>query len=154
MIEKTKNILVMSIKKIKVLVGSVLGVVLLLFVVLVVHIATAKPVVYDNATLQISRIDFEEAIDSAKAKEIHRNLKSIPGVKNDRINMEKGVVVYFHDNKITNSKRVYEQLMAKGNYNAKPFIISNELAQKKVCPVMAEDSFSFKFSRGIQRLFN
>ena len=154
MIEKTKNILVMSIKKIKVLVGSVLGVVVLLFVVLVVHIATAKPVVYDNATLQISRIDFEEAIDSAKAKEIHRNLKSIPGVKNDRINMEKGVVVYFHDNKITNSKRVYEQLMAKGNYNAKPFIISNELAQKKVCPVMAEDSFSFKFSRGIQRLFN
>ena len=144
----------MSIKKIKVLVGSVLGVVVLLFVVLVVHIATAKPVVYDNATLQISRIDFEEAIDSAKAKEIHRNLKSIPGVKNDRINMEKGVVVYFHDNKITNSKRVYEQLMAKGNYNAKPFIISNELAQKKVCPVMAEDSFSFKFSRGIQRLFN
>ncbi len=68
--------------------------------------------------------------------------------------MEKGVVVYFHDNKITNSKRVYEQLMAKGNYNAKPFIISNELAQKKVCPVMAEDSFSFKFSRGIKRLFN
>lgn len=144
----------MSIKKIKVLVGSLLGVVVLLFVVLVVHIATAKPVVYDNATLQISRIDFEEAIDSAKAKEIHRNLKSIPGVKNDRINMEKGVVVYFHDNKITNSKRVYEQLMAKGNYKAKPFIISNELAQKKVCPVMAEDSFSFKFSRGIQRLFN
>jgi len=144
----------MSIKKIKILVGSVLGVVVLLFVVLVVHIATAKPVVYDNATLQISRLDFEEAIDSAKAKEIHRNLKSIPGVKNDRINMEKGVVVYFHDNKITNSKRVYEQLMAKGNYNAKPFIISNELAQKKVCPVMAEDSFSFKFSRGIQRLFN
>ena len=89
----------MSIKKIKILVGSVLGVVVLLFVVLVVHIATAKPVVYDNATLQISRIDFEEAIDSAKAKEIHRNLKSIPGVKNDRINMEKGVVVYFHDNK-------------------------------------------------------
>jgi len=141
-------------KKIKIAAVSILGIVGLLFVVLVVHIATAKPVVYDNATLQISRIDFEEAIDSAKAKEIHRNLKSIPGVKNDRINMEKGVVVYFHDNKITNSKRVYEQLMMKGNYKAKPFIISNELAQKKVCPVMAEDSFSYKFSRGVQRIFN
>ena len=140
-------------KKIKIAVVSILGIVGLLFVVLVVHIATAKPVVYDNATLQISRIDFEEAIDSAKAKEIHRNLKSIPGVKNDRINLEKRVVVYFHDNKITNSKRVYEQLMMKGNYKAKPFIISNELAQKKVCPVMAEDSFSYKFSRGVQRIF-
>lgn len=141
-------------KKIKIAAVSILGIVGLLFVVLVVHIATAKPVVYDNATLQISRIDFEEAINSAKAKEIHRNLKSIPGVKNDRINLEKGVVVYFHDNKITNSKRVYEQLMMKGNYKAKPFIISNELAQKKVCPVMAEDSFSYKFSRGVQRIFN
>ena len=141
-------------KKIKIAAVSILGIVGLLFVVLVVHIATAKPVVYDNATLQISRIDFEEAIDSAKAKEIHRNLKSIPGVKNDRINLEKGVVVYFHDNKITNSKRVYEQLMMKGNYKAKPFIISNEIAQKKVCPVMAEDSFSYKFSRGVQRIFN
>ena len=141
-------------KKIKIAAVSILGIVGLLFVVLVVHIATAKPVVYDNATLQISRIDFEEAIDSAKAKEIHRNLKSIPGVKNDRINMEKGVVVYFHDNKITNSKRVYEQLMMKGNYKAKRYVISNELAQKKACPVMNEDSFSYKFSRGVQRIFN
>lgn len=141
-------------KKIKIVAASLLGVIALLFVVLVIHIATAKPVVYDNATLQISRIDFEEAIDSAKAKEIHRNLKSIPGVKNDRINLEKGVVVYFHDNRVINSEEVFNQLIAKGNYKAKRYIISNELAQKTACPVMDEDSFSFKFSRGIQRIFN
>ncbi|MBM6498265.1 MAG: hypothetical protein O9282_14285 [Flavobacterium sp.] len=141
-------------KKIKIAAVSILGIVGLLFVVLVVHIATAKPVVYDNATLQISRIDFEEAIDSAKAKEIHRNLKSIPGVKNDRINLEKGVVVYFHDNKVINSEEVFNQLIAKGNYKAKRYVISNELAQKKACPVMNEDSFSYKFSRGVQRIFN
>ena len=141
-------------KKIKIAAISILGIVGLLFVVLVVHIATAKPVVYDNATLQISRIDFEEAIDSAKAKEIHRNLKSIPGVKNDRINLEKGVVVYFHDNKVINSEEVFNQLIAKGNYKAKRYVISNELAQKKACPVMNEDSFSYKFSRGVQRIFN
>ena len=141
-------------KKIKIVTASLLGVIALLFVVLVIHIATAKPVVYDNATLQISRIDFEEAIDSAKAKEIHRNLKSIPGVKNDRINLEKGVVVYFHDNRVINSEEVFNQLIAKGNYKAKRYVISNELAQKTACPVMDEDSFSFKFSRGIQRIFN
>jgi copper chaperone CopZ len=141
-------------KKIKIAAVSILGIVGLLFVVLVVHIATAKPVVYDNATLQISRIDFEEAIDSAKAKEIHRNLKSIPGVKNDRINLEKGVVVYFHDNKVINSEEVFNQLITKGNYKAKRYVISNELAQKKACPVMNEDSFSYKFSRGVQRIFN
>ena len=141
-------------KKLKIAAVSLLGVVALLFAVLVIHIATAKPVVYDNATLQISRIDFEEAIDSAKAKEIHRNLKSIPGVKNDRINLEKGVVVYFHDNKVINSEEVFNQLIAKGNYKAKRYVISNELAQKKACPVMNEDSFSYKFSRGVQRIFN
>lgn len=141
-------------KKIKIAAVSILGIVGLLFVVLVVHIATAKPVVYDNATLQISRIDFEEAIDSAKAKEIHRNLKSIPGVKNDRINLEKGVVVYFHDNRVINSEEVFNQLIAKGNYKAKRYVISNELAQKTACPVMDEDSFSYKFSRGVQRIFN
>ncbi len=71
---KTKKIL-------KIATSSVLGVFLILSVVLVVHIANAKPVEIDNASLQISRIDFKEPIDALKAKEIHRNLKSIPGVK-------------------------------------------------------------------------
>ena len=141
-------------KKVKIAIGSLLGIVLLLFVVLVIHIATAKPVVYDNATIQISRIDFKEPLDSAKGKEIHRNLKSIPGVKTDRLNLEKGVLVYFHDNRIADSKKIYDELMAKGHYKAERFVISNEMASKKVCPVMNDDSFSYKFSRGIQRIFN
>jgi len=141
-------------KTIKWIAGSVLGTITLLSIVLVVHIATAKPVQIDNATLQISRIDFKEPIDSLKAKEIHRNLKSIPGVKNDRLNKETGVLVYFHDNRINNSESVYNLLMTKGNYKAERFTISNETASKKVCPVMNTNSFSYKFSRGIQRIFN
>lgn len=141
-------------KTLKWIVGSILGTFTLLFIILVVHIATAKPIAYDNATLQISRIDFKEPIDSAKAKEIHRNLKSIPGVKNDRLNTETGVLVYFHDNRIVDSKTVYQQLMTKGSYKAERYVISQELAAKKVCPVMNTNSFSYKFSRGIQRIFN
>lgn len=141
-------------RKVIIATGSLLGIVLLLFVVLVIHIATAKPVVYDNATIQISRIDFKEPLDSAKGKEIHRNLKSILGVKTDRLNLEKGVLVYFHDNRIADSKKIYDELMAKGHYKAERFVISNEMASKKVCPVMNDDSFSYKFSRGIQRIFN
>jgi hypothetical protein len=141
-------------KTVKWIAGSVLGTFTLLFIVLVVHIATAKPVVYDNATIQISRIDFKEPIDSLKAKEIHRNLKTIPGVKNDRINTETGVLVYFHDNRITDSRKVFDQLMAKGNYKAERYVITEEMASKKVCPMMNTNSFSYKFSRGIQRIFN
>jgi len=126
----------------------------LLFLILVVHIATAKPLEVDNASLQISRIDFKEPIDSLKAKEIHRNLKSIPGVKTDRLNKETGVLVYFHDIKVADSKTIYNKLMAMGDYKAERFVLPKELENKKACPVMTEDSFSYKFSRGIQRIFN
>lgn len=141
-------------KKLKIALLSFLGVFLLLFVVLVVHIATAKPLVIDNATLQISRIDFKEPIDSLKAKEIHRNMKSIAGVKNPKFYPEKNVLVYYHDMKIANSEQVFNQLMAKGDYKAERLIIPVDIASKKVCPVMNDDSFSAKFSRGIQRIFN
>ncbi len=141
-------------KKVKIVIGSIVGVFLLLFVVLIIHIATAKPVEYDNATLQISRIDFKEPIDSLMAKQINRDMKSIPGVKNPSVFADKKVVVYFHDMKIANSEQVYNQLMEKGNYKAERYIVPEKLASNKVCPVMNEDSFSFKFSRGIQRIFN
>ena len=141
-------------KKVKIIVGSILGIFVLLFLVLVVHIATAKPLVIDNASLQISRIDFKEPIDSLKSKEIHRNLKKIPGVKTDRLNIETGVLVYFHDIKIANSEEIYNQLVALGDYKAERYILPKGLENKTACPVMTEDSFSYKFSRGIQRIFN
>lgn len=141
-------------RNIKIVAGSILGIFLILFTVLVVHIVTAKPKVYDNATLQISRIDFKEPIDSLKAKEIHHNMKSIAGVKNPKVYIDKNVMVYYHDIKITNSEQVFNQLMAKGNYKAERLIIPVNIASKQVCPVMDEDSFKYKFSRGIKSIFN
>ena len=141
-------------RKIKIALGSIFVIFLILFVVLVVHIATAKPLMIDNASLQISRIDFKEPIDSLKAKEIHRNLKKIPGVKTDRLNIKTGVLVFFYDIKIANSEEIYNQLVALGNYKAERYILPKGLENKTACPVMTEDSFSYKFSRGIQRIFN
>lgn len=141
-------------RKIKIILGSILGVFVVLFVVLVVHIATAKPLIYDNATLQLSRIDFKEPIDSLTAKQINRDMKSIPGVKNPSVFAEKKVVVFYHDIKVANAEQVYNQLMSKGTYKAERFIVPAKIAANKVCPVMNEDSFSFKFSRGIQLIFN
>ena len=139
---------------IKIAAGSIVIVFLILFTVLVVHIVTAKPVQYDNATMQISRIDFKEPIDSLKAKEIHRNMKSIAGVKNPKFFPEKNVLVYYHDSKIVNSEKVFNELMAKGNYKAERLVIPVNIASKQVCPVMDESSFKYKFSRGIKRIFN
>ena len=49
---------------------------------------------------------------------------------------------------------VFNQLMAKGDYKATPFVISKELASRQVYPIINRDDFSYKFSRGIKRIFN
>ena len=140
-------------KKLKIAVLSILGIILLFFAILVFHIATAKPVVFDNATVQISRIDFDKPFDSLSTIDITKKIKSISGVKSEII-VKRNVVVYFHDNKIADSKKVYNQLMAMGNYKAKRFVISASLASKSVCPIMNRNSFNFKFSQAVQRIFN
>lgn len=140
-------------KKLKIALLSVFGIIVLFFAILVIHIATAKPVVYDNATVQVSRIDFDKPFDSLSAIDITKKIKNIQGVKSEII-IKRNVVVYFHDNKIADSKKVYNQLMAMGNYKAKRFLIPSTLASKSVCPVMNKNSFNYKFSQAIQRIFN
>lgn len=138
-------------KKLRIALVSVLGIFLFLFVVLVAHIATAKPV--ENATIQVSRIDFDQPIDAAKASEIKKNILSIPGVKSEVL-VKKNVVVYFHDNRVADAKQVYDQLMNKGDYKARRFVLPENLATKSVCPVMRHDSFYYRFSKFVQNLFN
>ena len=141
-------------RKLKFIAMGLIGTTLLLLIILVVHIATAKPIKYDNATMQISRIDFQEPLDSLKIKEIHRNLKSIPGFISDSYNIKNNVVVFFHDNKIADSKKMVDQLIQKGNYKATRYVLPKGMEAKQVCPVIEEGSFSYHFSKGIQRIFN
>lgn len=138
-------------KTFKRIIFSVLGVTLLLFIILVYHIATAKPV--ENATIQVSRIDFDKPFDSLSAIDIKQKLHDIDGVKSDII-VKRNVVVYFHDNKIADSKKIYDELMTKGNYKAERFILPANLANKEVCPVMKKDGMSYKFTKFIQGIFN
>jgi len=138
-------------KKIRVAIVSFTGTALLLFIILIAHIASARQV--DNATIQISRIDFDKPFDSIGTLEIKSNIQSIPGVKSDVI-VKGNVLVYFHDNKITNSKQVFDQLMTKGHYNAKRFTVPENIANKPVCPVMNHDSYYYRFSKSVQQLFN
>lgn len=132
---------------------SSLSLLLVLFIVLVVHIATAKPVEIDNATIQISRIDFNESLDSLKIKQINKHLESIPGIVSKNYNIENKTMVYFHDNKIIDANGVYEKLIQLGKYNASLYQLPEDLKNKQVCPVIKQGSFSYHFSRGVQRLF-
>jgi hypothetical protein len=138
-------------KKIKIALLSILGFVVLMFAILVYHIANARPL--ESATIQVSRIDFDKPFDSLATVDITQKLHAIEGVKSEII-VKRNVVVYFHDNRVADSKKVYDQLMKKGNYKAQRFILPAALANKEVCPVMNKDGIQYKFSKFVQRIFN
>lgn len=137
-------------KKALIVIGSIGA---LFIIILLYHIITIKPKTYETPNLQISRIDFKNTIDSAQAKQICQDLRSIKGLTSDSIIVKNNVVVYFHNNSMTNSEKVYNELMAKRNYEAERFILPDSLANKKVCP-MNQDSFSYRMSRKINQFFN
>lgn len=138
-------------KKVKIALLSVIGTFLLLFAILVYHIVNARPI--ENANIQVSRIDFDKPFDSLSTIEIKEKLHAIKGVKTEII-VKNNVVVYFHDNTVTNSKEVFNALMKKGSYNANPFVVPASLANAQVCPVMKKDGFKYKFAKFIRSVFN
>lgn len=142
-------------RKLKIALLSIASIFLVLVLVLIIHIANAKPVEIDNATIQISRIDFKAPLDPSQKSLIRKNLLSIEGVKTEHFNLEKGILVYFHDNTIVDAQTVFNKLSAAVPIEATPFEVPKELANKKVCPAVSNtNSFGYKFSRGIQRIFN
>jgi hypothetical protein len=140
-------------KTIKKILWSGLIVFLLFIGILLFHIITAKPAVYESPNLQVSRIDFKKDIDSVEAKQICSDLRSIKGLTSDSIIVKRNVVVYFHNNKITNSEKVYNELMSKRPYDAQRYILPAHLASKEVCPVN-QNSMSYKFSQKVNQFFN
>lgn len=129
------------------------GIGFLFIAILLFHIITAKPAVYDSPNLQVSRIDFKSNIDSVQAKQICADLRSIKGLTSDSIIVKRNVVVYFHNNKITNSEKVFNELMTKRPYEAKRFLVPANLANKEVCPV-DQNSVSYRISKSINQFFN
>jgi hypothetical protein len=88
-----------------------------------------------------------------QAKQICSDLRSIKGLTSDSIIVKRNVVVYFHNNKITNSKKVFDQLIAIGHYDAQRYILPENLAGKEVCPVN-QNSLSYRLSQKLNRFFN
>ena len=106
--ENTTNPKMTTRKKVKIAVLSILGFCFILFAILVYHIANARPL--ENATIQVSRIDFDKPFDSIGSVAIKQKLHAIPGVKSDII-IKRNVVVYFHDNTIADSKKIFDVLV-------------------------------------------
>lgn len=149
---KTKNIIVMN-KTVKKVLVILAGIVVMFVAILIYHIITVKPVEYENANIQVSRIDFDSTIDSLQAKQICADLRTIKGLTSDSIIVKRNVVVYFHNNSMTNSEKVYNELMRKRDYKAKRYVVPAHLANKAVCPI-DQNSFSYKLFKTVNQFFN
>lgn len=141
--KKVKRILVLSV-----------SIFTLLFLVLVVHIAiVTKNIHYDNASLQLGRIDFKEPIDSAKAKDINHKIRSIAGVGNTHFNIKDGILIYSVNLNKNSNESVYKQLMAQVPYKAEKYVVTEAMSTKG-CPVMDKSSFAYQFSNTISNIIN
>ena len=140
-------------KTLKKAIFASVGIFVLLFAILVFHIITVKPAVVENSHIQVSRIDFKNDLDAAQIKQIKNDLRSLKGITSDSIIVKGNLVVYFHNNTITNSEKVFAQLMNRRSYEANRYILPANLANKEVCPI-DRNSFSYKLSKKVNQYFN
>jgi hypothetical protein len=126
---------------------------IVLFTVLVVHIAKAPSLEVDNANIQVSAATFSEEISLEQMQRFQQEIKQLPQVINPRIDKENKVLVFFYNNTQTNSKEILETLFQKTGVQAKLFQLNAEQQKQRVCPAMDPDSFKYRFSVFIQRIF-
>lgn len=132
-----------------------LGISATLFIVLIVHIyMVTKPVKYDNADLQLARIDFRQDLDSAQALDVQHTVMAMPGIVNVFMNRHDRTLVYGYRQGKQTSEQVYQAVMRSGNYDAERFVL-NEQQQSSGCPVMqGKASFLYSISNGLHELLD
>jgi cell division protein FtsX len=141
-----------KIKKIAIWSASIF---IVLFVVLIIHILmVTKPVVYDNADLQLSRIDFKQDIDSLEANKIKHFVMTLPGIENVAFNDKDEILIYGYRLGQQSSDNVYKKLIEFGNYKAEKYVVSAEQLNTG-CPIGKDrSSLSYRFSSYIYKCFN
>ncbi len=133
---------------------GVLAFFVLSFVVLVIHVVmVSKSIKYDNASMQLARIDFKQPIDSSQAREINTKIRKIDGVGNTHFNLKDGILIYSVDNNKNSDEAVYEKLVSEVPYKAERFLVTNEMAVKG-CPAIDKGSFAYQFSNTVNKIFN
>ena len=130
------------------------GIFLLLFATLVVHLYyVTQPQEKPNATMQLGRIDFNEAIDSALSRDIHHSLLHLPGVQNVRVNATAQNATFIYDLKTTSGDRVFHSLTDRIPVDATRFVPDPDAAASG-CPIIDKDTFSNRLAQAVKKVFH
>lgn len=142
-------------KKVKIAIFSLLGVAVLFFAVLLVHIVIMvknRPPV-ENATIQMARADFNEPIDATAATKIQNEIKEQPGVKSTYFNSKTNILVYTFDNRDNDAQDIYNKTIKNSGFASVRKIYSAE-ESKTGCPVMDNNSFYGKLTKVVTSIVN
>lgn len=142
-------------KKIKWILLGTLGLGVLLFLTLVIHIAVMvyhkAPLPYEH--IQMARVDFIKPLDGGHLAQVKQNLQAQKGVKSTYFNAEDHNVVYTFDNRQNNAKKIYEGAIAKADIMAKPYVVTAKDLENG-CPVMNTHSFYGRLTSVISTVVN
>ena len=112
-----------------------------LIIALAIHIyVSTNPEDDGHTRMQLARIDFSEPVDSTTAGTIKAFVAKIPGVRHCYFNIPDGKLVYGFIQGQQNSDRVYQLLMASGNYKAQKYVASEQM-MRSGCPIMSRNDF-------------
>ncbi len=139
-------------KKIAIWTGSIFS---LLVVVLVVHIylVTSSAAPLPNHDIYLSRIDFQETVDSTEANRIMNHVRTMEGVTNAYFNIPAGNLVYGYKKGVQNSENVYKEVSKFTSLKSKRLIVSKEDIAKG-CPAFDKSSFTYKFGQFVKNVFH
>ncbi len=133
---------------------STIGVLVLLFGVLVVHISMVtgnEPPV--NSNLYLSRIDFEKPLSEEESLEVKKIVGALPGIHKAYVNKDAGTLVYGYYKGEQNPDVVYATLGTGTSLAIKKFEVSEEDLAKG-CPAFDESSATFKVGTFVQNLIH
>lgn len=133
----------------------VLGAAFLLFATLIIHIAVMvqgkSPL--PLATTQIARIDFNEEISPTQAEIIQDKFKEFQGVKSTHFNIQDGILIYTFDNRLNDTKQIYDGFMKGSNLLCSRYVVSEEELSQG-CPAIENDSFYGKLTQVVAKVVN
>lgn len=142
-------------KKIKWFLLGTLGLAILLFLTLFIHIAV---MVYHKGPLpfehiQMARADFLAPLDKANVAQIKSRLEGQKGVKSTFFSPKDRDVVYTFDNRQNNAANIYHAAIQGAAVPSKPYVVTAaDLATG--CPAMDNSSFYGKLTAAVSRIVN